>query len=235
MHPQLAAKAIQQIIRLNSKELKFGFTKDSHLHLFPKFSGNKRSIMCEDDDILDLHAIINGIRSILRSVNFLTGAHIMYLRKLYAPSVMLSYTAAFHGLNAHLSCEGRPFFDLLEIGYRFEVQVVAGILTKKNKWKYESRGRGHIARWKELHQCFSSSDYVPPLCFDRLFKYMYQGQRKKGVTLLEVMKEPEKHRLEMREMLPEFLKKISEVRHRAIYSGLGEDPHAVEGLWDGNP
>lgn len=240
MNELLKIGARQQITRLNRRELELGFSPNS-LRPLPRFFGNPRDINCRDSDLFALHTIINAIREVRRAVNFVVASSHLYDTELYAPCIVTGYTSAFHALSAHLSIEGRSHFDHLIWSSSIDeietppVKIVVGILTRNNQWKYEPRRQSHTIRWREIRQLIHRQNYKLPKCFNDLFNYLYSATFRKGVSPIEILKNPEIHRVQMLEVLPDFLEKIAHARHHAMYNSAGEDPRAVEGLWNGDP
>lgn len=63
----------------------------------PVFFGSRHNIECAQSDYFGFYILANAIRSILRCVNFAVASRATLESRLLAPSVALSYTAAFHG------------------------------------------------------------------------------------------------------------------------------------------
>jgi len=191
---------------------------------------------CAQDSFFGFYLLSQGIRSCISAVNFqIAGFHCVD-SELYAPASALFYTSAYHALSGFLAINGRVLFDSMSFTWLSQEEapsVIAACLTKKNAWTYEARARSHKSRWLELQAVFSLKTYTVPECFRRLFRYLYQGRLKKGSTLINYLDDPELHRAQLEDYLPEFLTRIAEIRHVALYRSSGEDPGAVEALLDG--
>ncbi|OHB83507.1 MAG: hypothetical protein A2Z38_08975 [Planctomycetes bacterium RBG_19FT_COMBO_48_8] len=161
----------------------------------------------------------------------------------------MSYTAAFHGLMAHLALEGRSYFEFFNWAEKQtddslkksdrprDMSIVVAVLKRNNTWNFECRNRSHKARWRELLQLFAKPSYTILQYYHELFEYMFAGRRKMRISLKELLQHPElreSEKLKLEDAKEEFVDRIAEVRHRALYGASGEDPYVVTALWNGD-
>jgi len=231
---------------LNAADASLDFKLDG-LFPAPVFFGSRHNIECAQSDYFGFYILANAIRSILRCVNFAVASRSTLESRLLAPSVALSYTAAFHGLMAHLALEGRSYFeffywaekqtdDSLEQSDRpRDTPIVVAVLKRNNTWTFECRNRSHKARWRELLQLFAKPSYTIPQYYHELFEYMFAGRRKMRISLKELLQHPElreSEKLKLEDAKEEFVDRIAKVRHSALYGAFGEDPYVVTALWN---
>ncbi len=207
------------------------------------------SLVCLQEDYLGFYVVPIALANYFRSINFLIAAQSSLELKLYAPSVAMSYTAAYHTVGAFLALNGRLWLD--EPPLRVENQgglsrgqsgkiytgynkPVIAKLTKRNRWVYEDRKRSHKARWSELGCLFRSSDSKIPKSFQNLFDYSFKGSHKRVDDLIDYVRNPEKYRLGIRDCMTDFFGNIPLARHFSQYAGFGGDPHVHSALMNGD-
>lgn len=248
MEDLVASNVRKAISTLNAANASLGFHLEG-LYPAPVFYGSRRKIACVQSDYFGFYVLANAIRSILRCVNFVVASRATLESRLLAPSVALSYTAAFHGLMAHLALEGRSYFEcfnwaekqaddsLKQSDRPHEMPIVVGVLKRNNMWNFECRSRSHKVRWRELLQLFAKPSYEIPKYYHELFEYMFAGRLKgMGTSFLkEYLLHPElreSYKVKLEDAKEEFIDRIAEVRHRALYGAAGEDPGVVTALWN---
>jgi hypothetical protein len=223
------------------------------LHPRPVFYGQKQNIISAQSDFFGFYVLANAIRSMLRGINFIVASQCVLESKLLAPSVALSYTAGFHGLMAHLALEGRPFFEdgcfawaekrsdgtLAVVKPPTDLPFIAAVLRENNTWSFECRKRSHKTCWRELLHLFDKDSYTIPQYYYALFEYLFRGRQKEQKLGVEPLKERienpalcEANKLRLEDAKEEFLDRIAEIRHRALYGAFGEDPGVVEAMWN---
>lgn len=217
----------------------------------PVFYGQKQNIISAQSDFFGFYVLANAIRSMLRGINFIVASQCVLESKLLSPSVALSYTAGFHGLMAHLALEGHPFFEngcfawaekrsdgtLAVVKPPTDLLFIAAVLKKNNTWSFDCRKRSHKTCWRELLQLFDKGSYTIPKYYRDLFEYLFRGRQKElGVrAVMESIKNPafrEANKFHFEDAKKEFLDRIAEIRHRALYEAFGEDPGVVEAMWN---
>jgi hypothetical protein len=204
----------------------------------PIFYRINRDLCCAQTDFFGFYLLSQGIRSCLSSVNFHIAGCITLESELYAPAVALFYTSAYHALSGFLAVHGRVLLDsevFTWISSEEKPPVIAACLTKNNNWKYERRTRSHTARWLELKNLFALNNFQIPSYFRQLFRSLYGSRRKPGATVYQLLTEPDKYRAQIEDYTDDFLKRIAEVRHAALYKSSGEDPHVVEAMVNREP
>jgi len=246
MEDLLATNIRKAIDKLNVSEASLDFQLCG-LFPHPVFYGSRQNIMCAQSDYFGFYVLANAIRSILRGINFAVASRLTLEARLLAQSVVLSYTAGFHGLMAHLSLEGRSYFERFNWAVRqsdgtlangnlpSKLPIVVAVLKKNNTWIFECRNRSHKARWRELLQLFTKTSYTIPQYYRNLFEYMFGDRQKEKIPLIELLKNPalrEDNKLKIEDAKEEFFDRIAEVRHMALYGAAGEDPRVVEALWN---
>lgn len=212
------------------------FLAPATLTPLPLMYGSHSSIKCAQSRYFGWYALRAAVRGVMLSVNYLVAAEQLLESELFAPSAATSYTASYHALHAFLALHGRVICDPYQwVGpsnARAAPVVVAGVLTKNNRWQFESRVRTHRGRWLEVRDALAPQE-VPP-AFEYLFKNLFRNRRRKGTTLTEIIRDPEGTLATIDECWSDLLVAISSIRHEAIYASFGEDPHVVEALWNGD-
>jgi len=252
METLVATNIRKAIEKLNSVNASLDFQLFG-LHPMPVFYGQKQNIISAQSDFFGFYVLANAIRSMLRGINFIIASQCLLESKLLAPSVALSYTAGFHGLMAYLALEGHPFFEdrsfawaekqsddtLVIVAPPDNLLLVSAILTKNNIWSFKNRDRFHKVFWRELLQLFNKPSYTIPQYYRDLFEYLFWGRQKEQKLGVEALKKRienpalyEANKLQLEDAKKEFLDRIAEVRHTALYGGFGEDPRVVEAMWN---
>jgi len=216
--------------------------------MWPVFGGTRDNITCTQSDYFGFYALSSAIKSLLRGINFIVASQSTLESGLLAPSIGLSYTGAFHSLMSFLALEGRPHFE--SFGWARKQSdgnsgvvkkppelptMVAAILKVNNRWSFECRTRSHKARWRELLQVFGKRSCTIPEYYRRLFNYMFWGRQKERIPVIDALKNPgilRANRLQLEDAMDEFLDRIADVRHAALYRAFGEDPRVVEAIWN---
>jgi hypothetical protein len=103
-------------------------------------------------------------------------------------------------------------------------QSLIAILKKDNTWGIEPRKRGHQWKWHELRQLFGTKDVDIPDFLHALFYELHGQKFRKGAELKEILRDPVRYRIKIGEVFSEFLAMIADVRHAALYTGVGTDP-----------
>lgn len=228
---------------LNSDGPEFGFDVED-LTLHPYFYKENSHIKCFQEKFIGFYALCNSFRGLFLGINYLNAGHFLLSKELYGPSILSFYTSCFHDLHAFLALHSRVLIDpafwvkitpkgekeKIKLNNYRDVPPVMAILTKNNSWKFELRKRTHKSRWFELEQVFSQKSNDIPDYFNGLFNYMYRGVYQKGIPPIEIFHDRNKYRIKIEENLSEFLLRISQIRHNALYQSFGEDPNVVEAL-----
>lgn len=166
-------------------------------------------------------------------VNYLVASQRMLDERLFGPSAACSYTAAYHTLHAFLALKGRVICDPVQWVFPPSVEppvAAAGILTKDNRWRFEPRTRTHRAKWLEVRDALAPGEV--PDAFAYLFSELFRGQRKRGTTARQAINDPAGTRATIEDSWTDLLLLIASIRHAALYSSFGEDPHVVGALWN---
>jgi hypothetical protein len=212
----------------------------------PWFVEQPGTARCLNESVIGFHCLVALSRSVFRAINFLlAGAHVSELG-LYAPAVGLFYTSSFHALHTFLGLEGRILLNPvwcveatqkpIPVSQRASApsKFLMAIVTKDNRWKYEPRKPDHRTKWLELRQVFAPLDYKIPSFVQRLFAKLYGQQFRPGTKPIEVLRNPDAFRIGIREAMDDFLGMIANVRHAALYEGVGVDPHLIEAEMNGD-
>jgi hypothetical protein len=137
------------------------------------------------------------------------------------------YTSLFHFLHSFLALEGRVIVEPVMGPIKVEVkedsstinhkllskhpEVIIAILTINNDWIFEKRSRSHKKRWQELNIIFNEHNYEIPHYFIKLFNYLNSYGPYENIKGSDINN---------------FLKEISEIRHKALYESFGFDDFA---------
>jgi len=227
-------KALAQGIPFNEKPLEFRPYLPFGSILYESESG----ITCAQRDYMEFYVLEHSIRYLFRAVNPLIAGNILENNNLYGPSIISYYTAAYHALLAFLALEGHAFLEwtIWPIpSHRpgdYEHRDFIAKLTEQNKWIFEGRKRRHKVKWDEIYQAFGSRPNELPKCFHDLFEYLYSGVYQPGIDLVELIRSPGQYRVKLADRFEEFLQRISEIRHTAVYRSFGSDPHVFANLWN---
>lgn len=214
------------------------FALRGSLTVDPVLYNDGARVVCAQSEYLGFYALKQVIRGILQGINYQIAGDILASAELYGPAVAAYYTAAFHALNSFLALEGRVFLDntiwplVLDSEPVEQRDPFIAMLTRHNAWVFEPRSRNHRQKWLEVSQAYVSRPEDLPDCFHNLFRYMYRGVSQPNVDIMEKIQNPSKYRLQLSDRFEEFLIRIAETRHRAIYASFGSDPDIVEGLWN---
>lgn len=211
----------------------------------PWFQTGDRGIVCQNEPLLGFYGLVACARGAFRAVNFLVAGHRSLSVELFAPAIGLFYTAAYHALHAYLGMDGRVIFDsphwtdasgdTIEAGQsRNYPQSLVAILKKDNTWGFEPRKRGHQWKWQELRQVFGTTDGDIPEFLHALFYELYGQRFRKGTNLREILRDPERYRVTISEVLSEFLTMIADTRHAALYTSIGINPSLTEAIVNGD-
>ena len=181
-------------------------------------------------EFFGVFAMRNLLRGPLVSIRFVQAADLLLEQGFLSPSVMCSYTAAFHLAQSFLAAHGRVLVEeargrpvVRQFGgsasLAFDGQhipdIVMALLTKANTWKFEGRGRTHTQRWADVQAVLLALlDERVPTAFDTLFCYL--------TTYGPYGTEDAEARVR------EGIQRLADVRHAAIYRGYGEDDFAAD-------
>jgi hypothetical protein len=137
------------------------------------------------------------------------------------------YTSLFHFLHSFLALEGRvviePVMGPIEVQVKEDSstinhkllskhpEVIIAILTINNDWVFEKRSRSHKKRWQELNIIFNEHNYKIPHYFIKLFNYLNSYGPYENIKSSDINN---------------FLKEISEIRHKALYESFGLDDYS---------
>lgn len=188
-----------------------------------------------------IYAVKNILRGILLGLRFIQGGDLLRENNFLAASIFSYYTAAFHLLHSYLAINGRIIIDIVKgpvnvINYgktstssnpslyatvSYEPleptpETIIAILTRQNSWKFEPRARSHSRKWKELEPIFIELGYDIPEFFYSFFEYILSYGKDssfKGDNSIQ-----------------DGLKRLSEIRHEAIYQGYGFDDFFYNGV-----
>lgn len=234
-----------------------GIFGDGSLSAHPVIYRGAGGLHCAQDSFFGFYLLCQSIRSCLSAMNFLVGGQLMAKAELYGPASGLFYTAAYHAVTGLLAANGRVLIDQQNVKWIFGTkrppQVVAACLTRENNWSFEGRGGSHVDRWLEFKSLFVGGSFEIPAYFRRFFSVLYPNWLKPGVRVVlddrrvddgdqqpreyvdfaEILTNREKYRAQIEDYLDEFLKDIAQVRHEAIYRSFGDDPGAVEAMFNG--
>ncbi len=241
-----SCKAIERDTSSFSPALTQLISEQDHWHPFvfgggrasasPIFYYSEEDLVCEQGDFFGLYLLTETIRGCLSAVNFQIAGTLLLANDLFAPAVASFYTSAFHTLGSYLALNGRVFVNkesLIWISLRESPGVVVGCLTRKGSWVFEKRSRSHSARWKELRHFFGGKRGEIPDYFHRFFRILFSERRKGNPTLADFLENPQGYEAEIEDFLDEFLRSISEIRHRSLYNASGEDPLVRQALVNG--
>jgi len=214
------------------------FALEGSVTFRPVLYNDHNGVACAQRDYFGFYAFQQAIRSLLLGINHHVAGDVLVADDLYGPAVASYYTAAYHALHTFLALEGRVFLDspISPIPSRRPAEDLRdrfiALLTRQNKWAFERRPRNHCTKWLEVRQAFPSRPDELPACFHRLFEYMYRGEFRPDTDLMDVIENPEKHRIRLPDRFEEFLTRIAKTRHLSLYASFGSDPHVVEALWN---
>lgn len=205
-----------------------------------------KSIDSLEGHYFGFYALRTILRAIFMSINYQIAGHHSLSKKYLAPSTVLFYTSAYHAIHGYQALHGRVLSDL---NWRADTsddrnpaskkslrhRLVLGVLTKSNAWKFEPRYASHSSVWRELSQVFASSKFEVPKYFDDFFNFLYRGQFEGYENMADAVLEPDKYRYKLSDHIEEFLERISDLRHFAIYESTGVEPGLVDAMVDGSP
>jgi len=207
---------------------------------FPTFKGEKKQLICEQENWFGFFVLRNGFRGLLTSINHLATAQIIRLQALYGPTIAAAYTASFLLLDAFLAFNGTVIIDLPpEYNERKIIlkPLVVGKLSKKGCWIFEGMKRNHESRWLQLHQVIGSRKGDVPIFFHRLFTYLFRGEYKNKRPLIEILNNKSVdnnifigEKWQLHERVTDFLKQVAMSRHESIYGSFGSDAYVYEAL-----
>lgn len=179
-----------------------------------------------------IYSVRNTVRGILLGLRFLQAANLLKENGFLSASVFSYYTASFHLLNSFLALNGRVLIEPVQGPPRVVKRkgcsrcesrsldptpdIVIAILTRNNIWKFEPRRRSHAARWKELNHVFAGDGSAIPDFFLNFFRYImsYGGDFLSSEETL----------------VQDAIKRLTDIRHTAIYEGYGYDDCAHDAL-----
>jgi hypothetical protein len=204
--------------------------------LRPVFYLTEDELRSPQSDYFGFFALRCAVDRVLMSINYLAASQIVLEKRLFGPSISQSYTAAYHGVHAYLALHGRvieakPHMPLRKATLGMSEHVPAAVkakLTRNNTWVFESCARAHAAVWGSLVELFAGRKFLIPHYFLRLFDYMYHMERDPAVALKGSLKHPDEGMPKIRDRLQEFLGRIAETRHLALYRSSGADPYAMD-------
>jgi len=184
------------------------------------------------EPLFGFYLVRNVLRGILASVRFVQAGDLLHGSEFLAMSVFSHYTASFHLLHSFLALSGRVVIDepcgpptirrtphgesLSFRSLRPSPEVVMGLLTKRNAWKFEPRSRSHAKRWRELESVLRQTGDEVPDFFTRFFRYLLSYG-------------PHCH-TEDADLVAEGLRRLAELRHDAVYQGFGDDRFVYDAL-----
>lgn len=186
------------------------------------------------EQFFGFYALRRAIRGVLLAVNHLVGAEHTLTQRVFGPSVVLAYSAAFHSLHALLALRGRVYTDSflwpLSSHDSKPPPAAAVLLTRGGSWKVEGRPRSHTKRWLEVHRQFGPSIDDLPQCFYTMFQYynaeaLHRPPPEFEQSLPARFRQPPPT---IAECLQELLIRIADSRHTALYQTFGSDPWVVE-------
>ena len=232
-------KSINQI---NNGDLKFDLIGISNKTITPEprfYKTDDNKIKCYQYDGLGFYVLRNAYRGILLSVNYLVAGDINFSKKLLGPAVSNYYTCAYHILGTFLALKGRIIFDnqiIFENSKLVEDKRFAIASFSKGKWHIDSKKWGHAGKWQEIKQ-LKLNEYPDSLI--HLFEYWYKLRIKENISLNEyvkrlVNKEKLGTPLNINDIPDDFLKRITECRHYAIYASFGSEPEVMANLINGD-
>lgn len=228
----------KSINRINKGDVKFGLIGLSEKELTPEprfYKTEDHKTKCYQYDSLGFYVLRSAYRGILLSINYLVAADVNLSKKLLGPAVSNYYTSAYHVLGAFFALKGRIIFDNqiifdnknLKTDDRFAIASFT-----KGKWHIETKKWGHAGKWQEIKQ-LRLDEYPESLI--HLFRYWFKFRIKEDISLNEYMRrrikgEPLGTPLHIDDIPDEFLKRISETRHQAIYASFGSEPKVMSNL-----
>ncbi len=242
MNQQFKYVVKKSIIRINKGEVKFGIIGLSEKELTPEprfYKNDDNRIKCYQFDSLGFYVLRNAYRGLLLSINYLVSADINLSKKLLGPAISNYYTSAYHILGAFLALRGRIVFDTLILYHNKKIikddRFAIASFTKGN-WHLESKKWGHAGKWQEIKQ-LRLNEYPESLI--HLFRYWFKYRIKEDVSLNEYMRRMVKGEslgtpLHINDIPDEFLKRITESRHQAIYASFGSEPEVMSNLVNGD-
>jgi hypothetical protein len=195
----------------------------------PWFYEDNYNILSPQSSFFGFYAFRNVLRGILLGSNYFKSGNILFNRWLYSPSISMYYTSLFHFLHSFLALEGRiviePVMGPIEVQVKEDSStinhkllskhpdVIIAILTTINTWIFEKRNRSHKKRWQELNIIFNEHNYEIPHYFVKLFNYLNSYGPYDNIKNSDINN---------------FLKEISEIRHKALYECFGFDDFAYD-------
>jgi hypothetical protein len=207
---------------------------------FPTFKGEKKQLICEQENWFGFFVLRNGFRGLLTSINHLATVQIIRFQALYGPTIAAAYTASFLLLDAFLAFNGIIIVDLPPEYNKRKIilkPLVVGKLSKKRGWIFEGMKRNHESRWLQLHQIIGSRKGNVPIFFHRLFAYFFREEYKKKRPLIEILNNKSVdnnifigEKWQLHERVTDFLKRIALSRHESIYGSFGSDAYVYETL-----
>lgn len=199
--------------------------------MYPRFR-DEHEITSPQIHILGFYCLIENIVSTLQSINFLIGANHSYFHDLYAPSTVLSYTAAFHAARSFSGQNGRITFQSnREEVTRAAPRLVLCKITRNCSWILERRTPEHTPVWRDFIETLKAREGFPDSII-YWFHQNYDHRSKPGFDLVERIRKEPHTRYQLSEVLSDLIFLIPTIRHRAVYEAMGEDPYGLDAIYN---
>jgi len=195
----------------------------------------KNDLDCWQRDYMGFYVLRNAYRGILQGINYLLAGDINLSKKLLGPSVCNYYSGAYHLFGTYLALKARLIFDrfiLFETKKSIDVNKFAIASFTNGKWHFESLKWSHLGKWKQLKQ-LKVVDY--PDSFRHLFEYWFGFRIKEDLPYMDRLNTKIKGKplgtpLQIKNIPDEFINRIAESRHQAIYYSYGSDSEVMTNL-----
>lgn len=229
------------------------------ISLLPAFYGSRKDIHSFQQGAFGFYALRAGLRGVLLAVNYLIAANRLSDDKIYGPSVLCAYAAAFQGTHSWLALHGRVFVDPAywpsserTHSSSDEVKTVLAVLSINNKWCFQVGRQNHGSRWREVRDLAIARHELLPCYYECVFDAIYgPGCRHpmqnlddlltdgaaKAEPLHAVLEEPGRFGqgwTTATEVLEDLFSALPKVRHRALYGSFGGDLHLTNALVNGD-
>lgn len=217
-------KADTQEVKRYENILEFNI---SGFRSYPIFEQRGSIPSCLQEKIFGFYALVEILVAVMQSINFLIGANACQYNKLFAPSTVLAYSAAFHLVRAYNAINGRICMPMSI--YNSSPQSILCRIRRDNRWNFENQPTGHRSFWQHYLEVLKQEPILPESIYE-LFQHWYGNKIKPGFGMDEFLEGVEVPRYSIGEVLDEVVARIAATRHIAVYQGIGEDPEGLDSL-----